>query len=311
MGRDPVPRDLFPGGHPHLGLRRHIVEEARQGGGAAGSSGKPAVQADRHHLRRPRALGIEHVETVLHRLQPAVARTEARRHGELHVVHFERIGNDEVRRPSSLTPDLDPIGKVVGVGIARIEKAAMLDHGFERVQAEAAGVPADRRAAGRLLDRLHGLPHMVELLLEREVLVVDPAPAMARDLMAGFGHRLAGGGIEFERAADRPGGEAHVAFLEEPQDAPEAGAAAILVHRLGREVAAALDRRAARRLGQEDLGGGIAVQDRILPALLVIQHEADRDPGIARPLRMRRVGAVADQVAVEMVVHAVLGNAGD
>ena len=31
------------------------------------------MQADRHHFRVLRAFGVEHVETVLHRLQPAVA----------------------------------------------------------------------------------------------------------------------------------------------------------------------------------------------------------------------------------------------
>ena len=184
----------------------------------------------------------------------------------------------------------------------------MLDDGLERVHAEAACVPADRRTARRLLDHLHGLLHVVEFLLEREVLVVDPAPAMARYLVTGLGHRLAGVGIEFQRTTDCPRREAQVPFLEQPKDAPEAGAAAVLVHRLGREIAATHDRRAARRLGQEDFGGGITVQDRILSALLVVQNEAHRDTGVAGPLGIGGIGAVADQVAVEMIVHGVPGT---
>ena len=199
---------------------------------------------------------------------------------------------------------LHPVGQVVVVGIARIEEAAMLDDGRQRVHAEAAGVPADRRLAGGLFDDGHRLLHVVELLLEREILVVDPAPAVARHLVAALGHRLAGGGVELQRAADRPRGEMHVAFAEQPQDAPEAGAAAVLELRFDREVAAALDRRAARRLAQKDLGRGVAVQDGVLAALLVVQHEADGDAGLARPLRIGRVGAVAHEVAVEMIVHS-------
>ena len=57
---------------------------------------------------------------------------------------------------------------------------------------------------------------VVEFLLEREILVVDPAPAVARDLVARLGHRLAGGRVEFKGAADCPGREAHVALPEEP-----------------------------------------------------------------------------------------------
>ena len=126
---------------------------------------------------------------------------------------------------------------------------------------------------------------------------------MARDLVAALGHRLAGRGVQLQRLSDRPGGETHIAFAEQAQDAPEAGAAAVFVHRLDAEIASALDRDSPRRLGQESLRGGIAVQDRVLAALLVIQHEADGDPRVAGPLRVGRVGAVADEIAVEMVVH--------
>lgn len=41
-----------------------MVEKTLQGGEAAGAAGDPAVQTDRYHLRRSRALGVEHVDAV-------------------------------------------------------------------------------------------------------------------------------------------------------------------------------------------------------------------------------------------------------
>ena len=257
------------------------------------------MNADRHHLRRPRAFGIEHVERIFHRLQPAVGNAEARCHRELHVVHFQRVRDDEMRRAIHF----HPIGKVVAVAVARIEEAAMLHHGAQRFHAEAASVPADRWRAGGIGDRLHRLPDMVEFLLEREVLVVDPAIAVARDLVPSRRHGPARGGVQLESAPHRPGGEVQPTLIEQAQDAPEARPAAVFVHRLGGQVAAAHDRRTARRLGQEHFRGGIAVQDRVLAPLFVVQNEGDGDPRLARPLRIGRVRAVPDQVAFEVIVH--------
>src|SRR5262249_36222292 len=44
-------------------------------------------------------------------------------------------------------------------------------------------------------------------------------------------------------------------------------------------------------------GRRIPVIDRVLAAFLVIDHELHRDPGVPGPSRMRRRGAVADEVA--------------
>src|SRR5262249_29953605 len=68
MHLHPVPRDLLARRHPDLGLGGDVVEEARQGHRPRRPAGEPAMDADRHHLRLPGALGVEHVEGVLHRL---------------------------------------------------------------------------------------------------------------------------------------------------------------------------------------------------------------------------------------------------
>jgi hypothetical protein len=62
-------------------------------------------------------------------------------------------------------------------------------------------------------------------------------------------------------------------------------------------VALAGPRRGADDLGQERLRGGVAMQDVVLAAFLVIDDELDRDAGIVRPARMRDVAAIADHVA--------------
>jgi hypothetical protein len=50
-------------------------------------------------------------------------------------------------------------------------------------------------------------------------------------------------------------------------------------------------------VGQERFRSGIAVDDGIFAALLVVEDDLDRDAGAARPLRVRRRAAIADEVA--------------
>ena len=58
------------------------------------------------------------------------------------------------------------------------------------------------------------------------------------------------------------------------------------------------DRHPRRRnLGERALRTAVAVADRVLRALLVVQNEVQREQRAARPRDARRVGAVADQVA--------------
>src|SRR5579885_2847253 len=61
----PMARDVDPPADPEPRVLQRIVEEAGQRRGAPGPADEPAVQAHRHHARRARALGIEHVEAVL------------------------------------------------------------------------------------------------------------------------------------------------------------------------------------------------------------------------------------------------------
>ena len=57
--RDPVPRDVDAARDPHLVVPLDVVEEARAAPASASRpADQPAVQADRHHLRRVVAVRI-------------------------------------------------------------------------------------------------------------------------------------------------------------------------------------------------------------------------------------------------------------
>src|SRR5262249_14845075 len=87
---------------------------------------------------------------------------------------------------------------------------------------------------------------------------------------------------------------------EDPMHAPEPGAAPVLEHRLGVQVAPPDRRRRADDLVQERLGGRIALEGGILAAFLVVEDEVERDPRAVRPLRIGWLRPVADEIS-----HAV------
>jgi len=74
---------------------------------------------------------------------------------------------------------------------------------------------------------------------------------------------------------------------------PEPGPAAVFIERLHVHVAHAEGGRGTNPFGQKGLGSWIPVEDRVLRAFFVVDHELQRDPGLARPLRVGRLGAVA------------------
>jgi hypothetical protein len=98
----------------------------------------------------------------------------------------------------------------------------------------------------------------------------------------------------------------NVEFLEQFQNPPDAGTAAILVKGFHAHVARALQRLRRDHFREEGFGFFIAVQDIALATFLVVEHEGQRDAGIARPVWVRRVTAVTDQVAWVVSAHCSL-----
>src|SRR5688500_13076139 len=87
MVLEPVARDVDASRDPHL-LVLHVLDEALERRQAAGPADQAAVQADRHHAM---LLRVQHVEGVLQVIEEIIARVEALRRGEAHVVRIECV----------------------------------------------------------------------------------------------------------------------------------------------------------------------------------------------------------------------------
>ena len=195
-------------------------------------------------------------------------------------------------------PDLDPVGQLVVVGVGVVEEAALLHHQAPRVDARAvAAVPAERPLAGRLAQGLDGAPDVRALLLLRQIVVLDPPPAVRAHVEAGRPDGRGGGRIALQRERAAEDGEGQPALLEDPHHAPEAHAAAVLEHALGGQVAPGdAGIRGGAGLRPRPLREALAVGHRGLRALLVVHDEVDRDARVTGPLRVGRSLAVADQI---------------
>ena len=107
------------------------------------------------------------------------------------------------------------------------------------------------------------------------------------DPLADLGVALHGDRAREERHLD-------LVLVEEAHEAPDAGAAPVLVDRLGAEVAV-LGVHGVRDLG-EALVAAVAGGLRVLGALLVVDDEVDGHLGLVRPHDLRLVPPVADEV---------------
>src|SRR5439155_20727706 len=98
-----------------------------------------------------------------------------------------------------------------------------------------------------------GQPDVLALAGFAYDLVVDPAPAVAHYLVAGLDDRPSGLGVALEGHGDGKHADVDPQLDEEPQETPDADAAAVLVDRLDLEVPHAPERLAADHFLQERL----------------------------------------------------------
>ncbi len=219
-----MPRDLGASRHPHAFSSVHVRKEAVERTCAARPAHDAAVETDRHH---PAALLVELFERVDEVIVELVGRHEPVDEQELEVVGVERVRDDQV----VASFDGDPVRQLVCVRVRVVEKASLLDDETARVLGDAARVPADRALPADTLDRLDRAPDIGSLLFLGHFEVVDPAPAMARDLPACVDHRAGSHRTALERLPDRVHRQRQPMLGEDPVHTPEARAAAELERR--------------------------------------------------------------------------------
>ncbi len=240
-----------------------------------------------------------------------VGGVEALRAGEAHVVGVERVGHHQVRLALAHGGfDLGPEGQVVAVVVGVVDEAAVLDDEAARVGAVAAGVPAQRRAARQLADDLHADAHVLALGGFVDVLVVDPAPAVAGDLVAQVHKGLRHIRMALQRHRHAKDRQRQAALFELAQDAPDACARAVLIEALHAHVPRRVGCR-ADDLGEERLGARVAVQHAVLAAFFVVEDELQGDARAAGPLGVGRGLAVTDEIArIVLVGHGCRSRRG-
>ena len=270
-------------------LCSYVFQEPLQRGHPSRPADQPAVQPHRHH---PAAFSIKGVKTIAQVIEELRAGTKTLCRGEAHVVRIQRVRHDELRPAvAGVVP-----GQLIAVIVGVVDETAVLDHQAPRVRAGPAGVPAERPYARQPAVDLDRALHVLALELERDVLVVDPAPAMARDLVTGLEERFDRGRVALHGHRHAEHSERQLVAREELEQPPYPNAGAVLVDRLHGHMAYALERLGAHDLGEERLRSVVAVEDGILAAFLVVEHELQREPRTSGPFRPGRLRPVADKV---------------
>ena len=91
-----------------------VIEKFFERECATGATDQATVKTDIHHLWRAFCpFAVEHVEIVFEIREEMLARVEALRRAEAHVVGIKRIGDDEMRALWTF----NPIGKIIGIGV--------------------------------------------------------------------------------------------------------------------------------------------------------------------------------------------------
>jgi Integrase core domain len=94
----PMARNVDASCDPHAVALRNMVEETNESGGAAGSPGEAAMQADRDHLGCMLAFGIEYIERVSQIAEEVVRAAKSLRIDESHIVGIKGVRDKYAER---------------------------------------------------------------------------------------------------------------------------------------------------------------------------------------------------------------------
>src|SRR3954447_2218674 len=297
---EPPPRDVEPAHEPHAVLRPRMRDERPDRRGPRRLARPPRVRDHGHHRRT--AVGEQLVEADDERVEVVARAGEPGRHEVAGVLVGLRVRNDQER----LAEARRVVRQVVVGRIGVVEEAALLDEQLARVLARArARVPPERPLAEHALERLDRAQQVLALLVARLRPRLAPAPAVAEEVVPALAHPLGDRRVELQRGGDGRHGDGDLERVVDPRQAPDPRPRAVLVVRLRAEVA-------RRRLGP---GVGVlapavvaivAVEDVVLGALLVDEHEVDDDARAVGPAELgRQRAAVADEIAGRPAQYAI------
>ena len=122
-----------------------------------------------------------------------------------------------------------PEGQVVAVIVRVVQEAAMFGDQAACIGTVAAGVPAERTGAAQTFQCGDAQADVLGFQFRRQSLVVDPAPAVAGDLMAQFDTGVGYLRIALKCHADVEQGQWQLPPFELAQDAPYPGSRAVFV----------------------------------------------------------------------------------
>ncbi len=236
--------------------------------------------ADRQHARLVAALDQQPVKGRGDVAGEILGMDKAAAGRKAHVVGVEGIRQDDV------IGVLQKARHVIVIGIRDPVEAPGLRRQPHRIDRAAPGIPALRRRAhdfGMQPERRGDLGALLGL---GHVFVLDPFQPVGGDLPARGLHARHLLRVARERGGDAVDGERDAHFGEQPVQPPEPGARAVFIDRFHVPVPLAGPHPRAVDIGQEGLGGGIAMQDVVLAALFVIDDELNGDARAIRPLRL-------------------------
>ena len=102
----------------------------------------------------------------------------------------------------------------------------------------------------------------------------------------------------------------HLPLGEDAHETPEADTTAVFVGRFHVEIARALEWGRHEKVAQACLGDLVAVQHAALATLLIVDDEIEGEARPTRPIRVRRLLGVADEIA-RIASHRLSGRHAD
>src|SRR4029077_11951197 len=231
---NPVSRNVLAATNPNVTVAENVLDKTDQCLGPARMARQAHGQADRHDTWPVGPFFVEEVEAVAQKVEEILAGPEDAT-AKLRIVGGQRVGYHEVW----LVTDPHPIGQLVVIGVAVIEKTAMLDQQPAGVfRWRIAAIPAGRGLAGSLADQVDGRCNLPPLFVFGEPGMIDPAIAVAACVPVARSDRRRRRRVCLERPCATKDRHWDPEASEDPMKAPEADPGPIFEHALGTKVAA-------------------------------------------------------------------------